>query len=186
MHVWQNAQSIKVREFTCGFCGRSVASDKGYFTGDAPQAQILICPNCKRPSYFFDARNSQVPGVTPGNEVASLPAGIKALYNEARHCVSVGANTAAVLACRKLLMSIAVEEGAEENLSFVGYVNFLADKGYVPPKGRGWVDHIRNKGNEANHEIHLMTQTDAVELISFSEMLLKFIYEFPARVPSAG
>jgi hypothetical protein len=31
-----------------------------------------------------------------------------------------------------------------------------------------------------------MTRGDAEELISFVEMLLKFIYEFPARVPGAG
>jgi hypothetical protein len=47
------------------------------------------------------------------------------------------------------------------------------------------VDHIRKKGNEANHEIALMTRVDAEELLSFSEMLLKFIYEFPSRIPGA-
>lgn len=30
-----------------------------------------------------------------------------------------------------------------------------------------------------------MQQADAVELITFVEMLLKFIYEFPAKVPTA-
>jgi hypothetical protein len=33
------------------------------------------------------------------------------------------------------------------------------------------------------HEIALMMKTDAEELIAFTEMLLKFIYEFPSRVP---
>ena len=80
-------------------------------------------------------------------------------------------------------MSIAVAQGADPNKPFVAYVEYLADKGYVPPNGRGWVDHIRKKGNEANHEIVVMTQPDAEDLISFSEMLLKFIYEFPSRVP---
>ena len=46
------------------------------------------------------------------------------------------------------------------------------------------VDHIRKKGNEANHEIKLMTQADAEELIAFTEMLLKFFYEFQNRVPA--
>ena len=69
---------------------------------------------------------------------------------------------------------------------FVEYVEYLAAKGYVPPNGQGWVDHIRVKGNEANHEIRLMKKSDSEELISFSEMLLKFIYEFPQRVPKAG
>ena len=64
-----------------------------------------------------------------------------------------------------------------------GYVEYLSNKGYVPPNGRGWVDHIRKKGNEANHEIVLMKKEDAEELILFSEMLLKFIFEFPNKIP---
>jgi len=43
------------------------------------------------------------------------------------------------------------------------------------------VDHIRTKGNEANHEIRLMGRQDAEELVTFVEMLLKFIYEFPSK-----
>ena len=31
-----------------------------------------------------------------------------------------------------------------------------------------------------------MGQEDAEELIAFSEMLLKFIYEFPAKVPKSN
>lgn len=81
-------------------------------------------------------------------------------------------------------MNIAVAQDAKEGASFISYVTYLADKGFVPPNGRGWVDHIRDKGNEANHEIKLMAQQDAEELISFLEMLLKFIYEFPNRVPA--
>lgn len=80
-------------------------------------------------------------------------------------------------------MHIAVSQNAEPNKAFAYYVKYLAEKGYVPPNGQAWVDHIKDKGNEANHEIVFMTQEDATELITFSEMLLKFIYEFPARVP---
>jgi hypothetical protein len=37
--------------------------------------------------------------------------------------------------------------------------------------------------NEANHEIKIMAEADAEDLTGFSEMLLKFVYEFPAKVP---
>ena len=77
----------------------------------------------------------------------------------------------------------AVNQGAKEGASFVSYVEHLANAGFVPPNGRTCVDHIRSKGNEANHEIRLMDQDEAIALISFSEMLLKIIYEFPSRVP---
>ena len=83
-----------------------------------------------------------------------------------------------------MLMNIAVQQGAQEGLKFIDYVEHLASNGFIPPNGRGWVDHIRKKGNEATHEIALMTRSEAEELVTFSEMLLKFIYEFPSRVPS--
>jgi hypothetical protein len=56
----------------------------------------------------------------------------------------------------------------------------------VPPEGKGWVDHIRKKGNEATHEISPMSKADANDLITFPEMLLKFVYEFPSRIPATS
>jgi len=78
-------------------------------------------------------------------------------------------------------MNIAVTEGAEAGLSFAAYVKWLGDKGYVPAKGRSWVDRIREKGNEANHEIPAIDRIDAEDVLSFTEMLLKVNYEMPAR-----
>jgi hypothetical protein len=180
--TWHSENHIGSRKFHCGFCGNIVASDRGFFVEGGGNS-IYICPYCAKPS-FFDEAGNQVPGIAPGNDVAHLPSELDAIYNEARHCVSVNAYTAAVLACRKLLMHVAVQQKADPGKGFIYYVEFLANKGYVPPNGKGWVDHIRKKGNEANHEIVLMNKDDAVDLISFAEMLLKFIYEFPARVPS--
>jgi hypothetical protein len=147
-------------------------------------ATILACSNCGQPTYF-DVDGRQYPGVPYGDDVSSLPPDVDSLYGEARRSYSANAYTAAVLACRKILMNIAVAKGAKAGDPFIVYVEYLANSGYVPPDGKGWVDHIRKKGNEATHEIALMTAADAEELISFVEMLLKFVYEFPARVPAA-
>jgi hypothetical protein len=81
-------------------------------------------------------------------------------------------------------MHIAVAKGAKAGKTFIEYVDYLADNHYVPPSSRDWVDHIRKKGNEANHEIVIMKSEDAEELLLFIAMLLKFIYEFPARMKS--
>jgi len=108
--------------------------------------------------------------------------GVARLYAEARNATSANAFTAAVMCCRKLLMHIAVDKNADQGESFEYYVGYLADHHYVPPDATNWVDRIRTKGNEANHEIRIMKQTDAADLLSFCEMLLKLIYEFPARV----
>ena len=181
---WQQLRTMESRLFSCGHCGNAVASSQGFHTSSSNSFGVYICPHCSKPSWITNTE--QVPGPTPGSEVDHLPDEVESLYREARNCVSVGSYTSAVLACRKLLMNIAVSQGAEENKSFYHYVEYLATNGYVPPNGRGWVDHIRLKGNEATHEIAIMSQQDADDLILFSEMLLKFIYEFPNRIPPAA
>ncbi|GKS59299.1 hypothetical protein YTPLAS18_28260 [Nitrospira sp.] len=184
MSGWNGVGGIGSRPFRCGYCGFNVANDRGYHHNNA-QLRIYICPHCDKPSYF-EGKSSQVPGVVPGNEVAHVPQELASLYREARNCCGASAFTASVLTSRKMLMNIAVKQGAKEGLKFIEYVSYLADNGFIPPNGKGWVDHIRKKGNEATHEITLMSQADAEELIAFTEMLLKFIYEFPARVPQAA
>lgn len=177
---WQSVGNIGPRSYRCGYCGHFVGPDRGYYA-ENPTFRIYICSFCNQPSYF--AGDHQTPGIAYGNEVDHLPDGVGALYREARNCVAVSSFTAAVLTCRKLLMNVAVAQSAPEGQSYLAYVTYLAEKGYVPPHGRGWVDHIREKGNEANHEIKLIERADAEQLISFVEMLLKFIYEFPKKIP---
>jgi len=178
--------------YRCGYCEREVSSERGWQNtwqdeysdpeeGSQLEGFIRICPNCKRPTFFESG--TQHPKIPVGDPVANLPNDVEGLYNEARVSASSGAPTASVLCLRKLLMNIAVTEKATVGKTFKDYVDYLADKGFVPPHGKGWVDHIRNKGNDANHEIALMGQADAKELIDFAGMLLTFIYEFPSRVP---
>jgi hypothetical protein len=182
---WSGINEIQSIEFTCGHCGKIVASNKGFFSKaniDGEQAKIYICPHCARPTFLH--KGTQLPNLAPGSDVCHVPEDVHSLYSEARKCTASSCYTASVLASRKLLMNIAVAEGAKEGLRFIEYIEFLADNGFVPPKGQGWVDHIRKKGNEATHEIRAMDYNDATDLVSFSEMLLKFIYEFPAQMPN--
>jgi len=180
---WCSAGKKIPKKFKCGYCDNDISSESGYVanTNDRNISRnIFICHTCEKPN-FFDQNNHQTPGPAHGNSVKHVPEGINKLYNESRDCMKVGASTASVLLCRKLLMHIGVEKGAKEGLSFLEYVNFLSDKNYVPPDGKGWVDDIRKKGNEVNHKIVLTTVEDAKDLIDFLDMLLKIIYEFPQR-----
>lgn len=189
---WSNPMQVTPRAYDCAYCGRSVGPDRGFYGADqsvagAPQpVTIVICSFCGKPT-FFDANGKQYPGAPFGRDVESLPSDVAALYRDARASMAAGAFTPAVLTCRKILMHLAVDKGAPAGKSFLEYVECLAQKGYVPPNGQGWVDHIRKKGNEANHEIKVMGEAEAKELVIFTEMLLKFDYEFPAKVsPTAG
>ena len=188
---WPTAKSVGVRTYTCGNCGDHVASGRGYplafhadGSGDAVGG-LYLCPRCNFPTQFCP-NGSQVPGERIGGDVTHVPADVAALYDEARTCATENCHTAAVLICRKILMNLAVSVGATAGLRFIEYVEFLSSAGYVPPNGKHWVDHIRTKGNEATHEIQLMGEQEARELLLFIEMLLRFIYEFPALVPKAA
>lgn len=184
--VWQGLQQLNARRsWVCGYCGDKVGAAQGYKTmygGNQGLASIAICETCHAPTLFVQS-GEYFPKAPPGGEVAAAPVSLAALYREARISAGAGAFTAAVLVCRKILMNIAVQEGAEEGQNFAAYVSYLADQGFVPPNGRAWVDYIRKRANEANHEIELMNEQDASALVTLTEMLLRFIYEMPAMVP---
>jgi hypothetical protein len=180
---WHGVIKLGPRMYDCGYCGVHTGPDEGTFSQEgSAQSFIYVCSNCGQPT-FFDYNGRQFPGPKFGNDVKHLSDEIRKLYDEARAASSAQAYTPAVLACRKILMNVAVSLGAKEGGPFVSYVSFLADKGYVPPNGKHWVDHIRTKSNEANHEIALMSKEEAERLITFVEMMLKFIYELPNVVP---
>ena len=181
---WQSLGTISSKSYQCGFCSKDVAPSYAYYThpNKVPRAYIYVCPHCSGPT-FFDSEGRQTPGIRIGKEVSGISdAGVAALYNEARDCAAAGAHTAAVLVCRKILMNIAVHNGDIEGRKFIEYIEFLKDKGYIPPNGSVWVDKIRVSGNEATHEIRIMTAAESALILSFVEMLLRFVYEFPSLV----
>jgi hypothetical protein len=183
---WYGATKSNSYTYSCGYCGLLVGSEKCYASGSpwngGTLGAIYICPSCKRPT-FIGSDGERIPASRIGNDVKGITdSNVHSLFLEARNCTGVGAYTAAVLLCRKLLMNLAVHHGAVENLKFIEYVEYLNNNGYIPPNGKQWVDMIRVKGNEATHEIALMEENDAKQLINFTEMLLRFIYEFPSMI----
>ncbi|MGE7637628.1 DUF4145 domain-containing protein [Peribacillus frigoritolerans] len=182
---WQNTINTSGISFKCGYCGSNTAPVKGYFSANFNAQKfghIYICPNCNKPTFIYKQTGEQIPGIFIGDEIEHLPENIEQLYNEARRCLSVNASTSTVLSCRKLLMNISVTKGAEEGKSFAFYVSYLEDNHFIPPGSKEWVDHIRKKGNEATHEIPSIDKADAIELLEFTEMLLRFVYEMPGKM----
>jgi hypothetical protein len=182
---WTNATAVPSQQWKCGYCNREVGSSIGFNVqaNGGTVFYIRLCGNCNGPT-FFTPDGDYSPVALMGNPVEHVPVELVPLFGEARAAAAAGAYTAAVLTCRKMLMHIAAQQGSKANQSFLDYVTYLADKGYVPPNGKVWVDYIRRRSNEANHEIVLMKREDAVALINFVEMLLKFIYELPNLAPT--
>ncbi len=125
------------------------------------------------------AREGAVPPAPHGKTVSHLPKDVETLYEEARRAV-VQSPSSAAYACRKILMHVAVEKGGDPGKRFVEYVTYL-QKHHLTPGTSTWVDEIRQLGNDANHEIELMTSEQAETIVDFTAMLLQIVYEFPER-----
>lgn len=183
---WKS-EEIMEATYTCGYCGSKITSDEGMYLGELnrynesknvlPQG-VFICTNCKMPSFIYG--DIQVPGINFGNSVSNIPDIVNSVYEEARKSFSVGAYTGVILLCRKLLMHVSVDLGANENKRFIEYVDYLKENHYVPKNSEGWIDAIRQFGNKSTHDIVINTKEDAEKMIKFSEMLLKMNYEYPA------
>jgi hypothetical protein len=79
--------------------------------------------------------------------------------------------------CRKMLMNVAVDKGAKEGKSFWEYIKYLQENHCTPPNSDDWIKHIKDKGNELNHQIAFASEDDAQNLIRFCWSLLYFLYE---------
>lgn len=185
---WTSYQQMKGISYTCGYCGSLTASDEGLGSVDSykyengVKGSIYFCSNCERPTYF-DEYKKQYPGIRIGNDINGINKDIVlSLYNEIRDSFSISAYTAVALCSRKLLMNISVDLGAEENKTFAYYVNWLDENNYILPNSKKWVDQIRKIGNEATHEIAIISREDAEKTLKFIEILLRIVYELPSMI----
>jgi hypothetical protein len=127
---------------------------------------------------MFDALGKAILSPLPGEEIKNLPEKIKPIYGEIRKSMQCGCPNGAIMLMRKLIMHIAVEEGAEDGKSFESYIDYLSAKGIVPKKSKNKADSVRLLGNATNHEIENRTQGEAQNCFEFIELLLKVNYEF--------
>jgi len=199
-YEWNIDRLRDPQRYSCAWCGHTVStlqllSTHNSYPDPNPTARfrvsltavIAICPDCSRPT-FIESDNKgyfsqQLPNAPLGSEVKHLPSEIAALYEEARQCTTVEAYTSAVLLTRKILLHVAVKEGASANINFLQAVNYLDEHHFIPRNGKGWVDRIRKLGNEANHEIVVMTRQQAEEALTFTGWLLTLTYQLPGSLP---
>lgn len=175
---WMHPRGIAARRLDCWNCSTHVSSDRGFCTSNAPNsASIYICPGCNAPNCFDDLKR---PIINPliGKDVEKLPDNIQAVYDEIRKTLVAECFTASIMLMRKLIMNIAVDNGAKEGQKYFWYVNYLYDKNFIPVKTKRMLDKIRNFGNEANHEIEKKERNDAEYFLKFIEILLITSYEY--------
>ena len=178
--------------YHCGWCGNRAVSSIDWKSHIAKshtlyyRMVISICAHCRKPTIFtFGGQHpeelhpkSVIPAPDMNKKIAGMPHKVEQAYAEACKCLSQNAPTAAVMMCRKLLVHVAVEEGAEKDWNgYEQYVDFLKNEGHVPPNAHKMADLVRTIGNEANHELTPISSQEAECLLTFMGMLLFFIYE---------
>lgn len=201
---WFSTGQLPAKSYTCGHCGDRVAPAEGFHAfvraststqqrgnalglSNTPQlrATAHICSSCGLPTVFDRNGGNQTPGPLVGADIAALPNDVSGLYSEARKALAGGAPSAAVMVCRKILMHVAVEKGADENKRFVDYVDYLSTKGWVPPVSGGEVlKFIKDQGNGENHEIKISAPDSAAALLRLVERVLEWVYEVPGLIPT--
>ena len=171
--------STSPRRYNCGHCGVDMVSDKGGYSKTNDKQHIYVCIVCRKPT-FFDVDKTQIPGVLPGEQVKGLPLDIEILYYEARRCFMISSWTATTMLARKLLMQVAVNEGAPKNKSFIEYIDWIEVSDWNTLGLKKGLDRIRVKGNKANHEVGIIPPEEAKESLILLEVFLRLVYEYPA------
>jgi hypothetical protein len=189
-----NNRSIKAIEETvsciCGHCSHNVAMQifsstsyliniQGFGTKLEYEYKIGWCSLCGKPSLYNVKSNKWLPQSKPYDDVKFLPPDIQSLYDEIRNSYATSAFSCSIMASRKLIMHIAVNLGATPGDNFKNYVNFLDKNNYTPKNSSGWIDKIRDAGNEQNHELIIASKDDADRILKFVQSLLKIVYELP-------
>ncbi len=183
--AWQSATTSRPEQWRCGHCNQLTRSNLGFIAMEqgkpGPTGLIKICGNCNCPTFVFNGRF--YPAAAPAGEaIRNVPGDVEALFVQARAALSAGAPVAAALTCRKILHHVAVERrgGGGPFANFKAAVEWLNEKHYLPPNsGDTWVDFIRDRANEENHQIVIITPEEAGKLVELTAHLLRHIYDLP-------
>jgi len=174
-------------DYICGHCNRYVTGRVvGTYLFSSPTDKMsfcsisfLICPSCSMGSVSHSIGNKEetIPGANPGDNLEGLPLEIHEAYNEARKCFSIKAYTGCELLCRKILMYIGTDKGAPEGDTFLSYLDYLEQQGFITPPIKAWVDRIRQFGNLSTHNLTPPDKSRSETTFRFTMVLLRIIYE---------
>lgn len=174
----------------CANCGPSqFLIVAGTVNNGRPVGDGLIFVRCIRCQQgAVQNRGVQSPRVAAIQPVDGCPADVELAWREALADLGVGSYTSAVMMCRKILFHVAVEKKLKPKDSkgfaptFVQVLSHLEREGFITPPIKPWVEHIKDVGNEANHDLAPISKDDAERVATFTRQLLVTTYEMPHRM----
>lgn len=184
--LWEKPSKREKKDetFCCPYCNVNVRTFADTRIVDAElgaiKYHIFKCTQCCMPVTIGQDGQIIPPSLfLPFEDIKYLPEKIEKMYAECRKSFSNACYYSVIMVARSLLMRIAIDKGANENLGLVEYVNYLEAEGHTSPSNRTWVDRIREQGDRYVREIDEATKVEAERMIVFISQLLKNIYELP-------
>ena len=125
-----------------------------------------------------------------------VPEHLAAIYREGATCASVECFNAAAtmfrlcvdLATKPLLPHPEQEDVAQPNkhqrFNLKARVEWLLERGTLPPEMAEVIDHLRENGNDGAHD-GTLDSDDAADVADFANLLLQRLYTNPARLALA-
>ncbi|KAL6953370.1 hypothetical protein U1Q18_052064 [Sarracenia purpurea var. burkii] len=141
---------------------RLLAGTEHHRTGEASRGKHLYLPKLRLPTIVVPSFKLLMPRPKPGESVAHLPPEVERIYEEARSAFQAAAFY-----------------GVRHAVSQAPYEYRCSSKAE-----RDGVSEIKKLGNEANHELPPISDADAADILDFTVMLLKTIYDYPGRMRS--
>ena len=173
--VRQPTLGHRTQNYVCGHCKIHVGGLVVAYMLNSP-TQWLLCTSCGHGSVQTE-EDTIHPLPLPAPRVEDLPSEVGQAYDEARKTFAVQAHTGCELLCRKILMNVAVDKGADEGKKFAYYVNYLKDGGHITASMKGMADIVRENGNQATHEIKQPDKARVEMTLEFTANVLWSVYE---------
>jgi len=185
-----NGKQSDVITYTCYFCENIVSGiitsmytlDERLFDIDMDMnIKWLLCPNCSHGS-LLDRDGSIYPSATKTEKIKGLDNIVQNAYDEACVCFSTRCYVACELLCQKIIMHVAFELGAKKEELFEHCLDYLKDQDHTTPQMMPWIVKIKQYENDTTHRIQNPNKYRAENMLTFTSILLKIIYEIKYHV----
>ena len=111
----------------------------------------------------------------------SLPADIRASFEETLAVLAARAYTATAMMCRRTLEGVCVNQGADGG-TLQAKLGDLRQKGVIEQRLYDWADSLRDAGNGAAHDVDkTVSAEDARDLVDLTDAVLQYVFTFQAK-----
>lgn len=166
----------------------------GHFYGNSGYVSFWGCPQCQHgfctESDFFTESESDplrqktfvmYPQPASPDAPDYTPTQIAEDFRAAKENLFEGRPKPAAIMARTVLDQVMKDVGAQGR-SLWEKIAFLEQEHKITPDMKEWADTVRAIGNEAVHDYSPVAPKDAEQAVSFTEMLLTYLYTLPAKV----